>query len=222
MADANLVAEVSSALHEVLAPTTPPERRQALQQALQQERSREGAGACYLAVLAESSDEALLWFALAVHEAALLRAADTSGGTAERQQLRAVLLGMLFGPRYETLPPSARGKAVSLLARLVVATWPAEARPTPPPLRQSGLCAFPRRLPRQRRLLRSNACSATLPGPGLFLSRQDPTLLPSLLELLAAPGAARPRAAAVLAALADELAPGRPCRTAPRPLQDLS
>ena len=74
--------------------------------------------------------------------------------------------------------------------------------------------------------LARDASSAPMPAPRLFpdpdSSRQDPTLLPSLLELLAAPGATRPRAAAVLAALADELAPGRPCRTAPRPLQDLS
>ena len=121
------LAEVTSALHELLAPSTAHARRQELQAALQAERSRSGAWGTYLSALSDSADELLLWFSLSVCETSLLRGHGMESSTpADRAQLKTALLSMLLGPRRGLLPASAIGKAVCLFAKLVRVAWPAE------------------------------------------------------------------------------------------------
>ncbi|KAL1508109.1 hypothetical protein AB1Y20_007701 [Prymnesium parvum] len=153
---------VSAALAEFFAPTTPPARRHQLQLSLQQERSRDGAWRDYLPLLTASLDEALLWLALSVCDASLLRARGLEcSSAADRSQLKDALLAMLLGPRRAALPPSARGKAVGLLARLARVAWP----------------------------------------------REEPRLVPQLLECVQQRGGARAHAAEAFAAICDEVAP---------------
>ena len=121
------ISEVAAALEELLAPSTSQARRQQLHAALQAERSRDGAWSTYLPVMATSVNEPLLWFALSVSETSLLRGRGMeTSSPADRQQLKAALSAMLFTQQRDALPASARGKAVSLFARLLRVVWPAE------------------------------------------------------------------------------------------------
>ena len=118
---------MEAALTELFSPSTPAPRRRELQTQIIAERARPAAWASYReALLQDGASEALLWFVLSLCEAALTLHWPLP--PAERQQLKADLMGMLLGPaaQQERLPASARGKALQCLAVLARWEWPAE------------------------------------------------------------------------------------------------